>query len=55
MIKKVKDSRFYPCPHTYDGEFCGGIAALVDDEYRCHRCHFVWDINGQPRPNWGTA
>lgn len=38
----------YPCPHAYDGEWCGGTAALISHQYECMRCHCTWDMNGEP-------
>lgn len=48
MIKEYKGSRFYPCPHSYGGEWCGGTAALVNNKFVCQKCRFAWDQDGQP-------
>lgn len=46
--KPAGQSLVYPCPNAYQGEFCGGIAALVNGQYVCMKCAWTWNIHGQP-------
>lgn len=45
---KDQNSRFYPCNELVGGDWCGGIAALVNQRFTCGRCGKQWDENGNP-------
>jgi len=46
--KPVGQSLTYPCPHKHTGDWCGGIAALMNNVYECQRCYSTWNLNGEP-------
>lgn len=48
--KPENQSITYPCPAAYQGDWCGGIAALIKDQYECQKCLAVWQLDGTPKP-----
>lgn len=48
MIRKIENSRFYPCQTRYRDGWCSGLAVLGDLVYQCDQCHSTWDVDGLP-------
>lgn len=53
--KPSGQSLAYPCPHAYAGEWCGGIAALINNVYECSVCSATWHLDGTPKTEKDTA